>query len=89
MGVLCVQLDLPGTPFNKAKRARDFILDAIRERVAAKKAEFEAGTVKKDTLLSFFASAKVEDGEALNVHDLSVRLPTIGKALQTQHLRQS
>ncbi len=68
-----MQLDLPGTPYNTAKRARDFILDAIRDRVAAKKAEFEAGNVHKDTLLSFFASAKVEDGEPLDVHDLSVR----------------
>lgn len=68
-----MQLDLPGTPYNTAKRARDFILDAIRERVAAKKAEFEAGRARKDTLLSFYASAKVEDGEPLDIDELSVR----------------
>ena len=67
-----MQLDLPGTPFNTAKRARDFILEAIRERVAAKKAEFESGRARKDTLLSFYASAKVEDGEPLDINELSV-----------------
>ncbi|CAL8463724.1 g3258 [Coccomyxa elongata] len=67
-------LDLPGTPYNTAKRARDFILDAIRERVAAKKAEFEAGRARKDTLLSFYASAKVEDGEPLDINELSMNV---------------
>lgn len=68
------QLDAPGTPFRKARAARDFILAAIRDRVAEKKQEFEQGAVKKDTLLAFFASAKVEEGEPLDEHDLAVRL---------------
>lgn len=72
MAAFCAQLDLPGTPYSTARKAKEFILEAIRERVTAKKAEFESGRVKKDTLLSFFASAKAEDGEPLDVHDLSV-----------------
>ena len=68
------QLDAPGTPFRKAREARDFILAAIRDRVAEKKQEFGQGAVKKDTLLAFFASAKVEEGEPLDEHDLAVRL---------------
>jgi hypothetical protein len=66
------QLDLPGTPYNTAKRARDFILAAIRERVVQKRHEFEAGNARKDTLLSFYAGAKVEEGDPLDVHELSV-----------------
>lgn len=73
-----MQLDLPGTPFNTARKARDFILEAIRERVLQKKAEFEAGTARKDTLLSFYAGAKYEEGDALDVHDLSVRSLHLG-----------
>lgn len=69
-----MQLDLPGTPFNTARKARGFILEAIRERVLQKKAEFESGTVKKDTLLSFYAAAKYDEGEPLDLHDLSVSL---------------
>lgn len=34
--------------------------------MADKKREFERGAVKRDTLLSFFASAKVEEGETLD-----------------------
>ncbi len=70
------QLDAPGTPFRKATEARDYILAAIRDRVAEKKQEFERGAAKKDTLLAFFASAKVEEGEPLDEHDLAVRLCT-------------
>ena len=40
--------------------------------MAKKKREFERGAVKKDTLLAFFASAKVEEGEPLDEHDLAV-----------------
>ena len=69
-----VQLDLPGTPFNKARKARDFILAAIKERVAERKLDFERGSVKKDTLLAFYASAKVDEGDPLDEHELAVRL---------------
>ena len=48
--MLPVQLDLPGTPFNRARKARDYILAAIKGRVAEKKLEFERGSVNKDTL---------------------------------------
>ena len=67
-----LQLDAPGSPFRKARKAKEYILDAIRDRIAEKKREFEQGSVKKDTLLSFFASAKVEEGEPLNEYELSV-----------------
>ena len=67
------QLDLPGTPFHRAKRARDFILGAIRERVEQRKAQYLAGSAAKDTLLSWFASAKVAEGDPLDTQELSVR----------------
>ena len=70
-----LQLDAPGSPFRKARKAKDYILDAIRDRITEKKREFEQGSVKKDTLLSFFASAKVEEGEPLNEYELSVSFP--------------
>ena len=70
--VLAVQLDLPGTPFNRARKARDYILAAIKERVAEKKLEFERGSVKKDTLLAFYASAKADEGDPLDEHELAV-----------------
>lgn len=70
-----LQLDAPGSPFRKARKAKEYILDAIRDRIAEKMREFEQGTVKKDTLLSFFASAKVEEGEPLNEYELSVSFP--------------
>lgn len=66
-------MDLPGTPYNRAKQARDYILGAIRERVEARKAEYLAGSAKRDTLLSWFASAKVADGDPLDIEELSVR----------------
>ena len=72
-----VQLDLPGTPFNKARKARDYILAAIKERVAERKLDFERGSVKKDTLLAFYASAKVDEGDPLDEHELAVRLCTL------------
>ena len=70
--VLPVQLDLPGTPFNSARKARDYILAAIKERVTEKKLEFERGSVKKDTLLAFYASAKADEGDPLDEHELAV-----------------
>ena len=70
--MLPVQLDLPGTPFNSARKARDYILAAIKERVAEKKLEFERGSVKKDTLLAFYASAKADEGDPLDEHELAV-----------------
>ena len=72
--MLPVQLDLPGTPFNRARKARDYILAAIRERVAEKKLEFERGSVRKDTLLAFYASAKADEGDPLDEHELAVSL---------------
>ena len=75
--MLSVQLDLPGTPFNRARKARNFILAAIKERVAEKKLEFERGSVKKDTLLAFYASAKAEEGDPLDEHELAVSLCTL------------
>ena len=67
-----MQLDLPGTPFNRARKARNYILAAIKERVAEKKLEFERGSVKKDTLLAFYASAKADEGDPLDEHELAV-----------------
>ena len=72
--MLPVQLDLPGMPFNRARKARDYILAAIKERVAEKKLEFERGSVKKDTLLAFYASAKADEGDPLDEHELAVSL---------------
>ncbi len=67
-----LQLDAPGTPFRRARRAKEYILAAIKDRVAEKKREFERGSVKKDTLLSFFASAKVDEGDPLDEPELAV-----------------
>ena len=67
-----LQLDAPGTPFRRARKAKEYILAAIKDRVAEKTREFERGSVKKDTLLSFFASAKVDEGDPLNEPELAV-----------------
>ena len=67
-----LQLDAPFTPFRRARKAKEYILAAIKDRVAEKKREFERGSVKKDTLLSFFASAKVEEGDPLDEPELGV-----------------
>lgn len=67
-----LQLDAPGTPFRRARKAKEYILAAIKDRVAEKKREFERGNVKRDTLLSFFASAKVEEGDPLDEANLAV-----------------
>ena len=40
--------------------------------MAEKKRGFERGSVKKDTLLAFFASAKVEEGDPLDESELAV-----------------
>ena len=67
-----LQLDAPFTPFRRARKAKEYILGAIKDRVAEKKRELERGSVKKDTLLSFFASAKVEEGDPLDEPELGV-----------------
>ena len=56
-----VQLDLPGTPFWKAKRAKAYILERIAGRVAAKRdAMLGAGpAMKRSTLLEHFMGASM------------------------------
>ncbi|CAL5224422.1 g7105 [Coccomyxa viridis] len=73
-GAITFTLDAPGTPFRRARKAKEYILAAIKDRVAEKTREFERGSVKKDTLLSFFASAKVDEGDPLNEPELAMNV---------------
>lgn len=55
------QLDLPGTPFWKAKRAKEYILERIAGRVAAKRdAMLAAGPrAQRSTLLEHYMGASI------------------------------
>ena len=69
------QLDLPGTPFRRAKRAKAYILERIAGRVAAKRdAMLAAGpAAQRSTLLEHYMGARLADGDDLDTHFLSVR----------------
>ena len=69
-----LQLDLPGTPFWKAKRAKAYILERIAGRVAAKRdAMLAAGPRgQRSTLLEHYMGARLADGDDLDTHFLSM-----------------
>ena len=70
-----VQLDMPGTPFHTAKRAKAFILERITGRVVAKRdAMLAAGAAaRRTTLLEHYMGARLADGDDLDPHFLSAR----------------
>lgn len=64
-------IDLPGTPFRRALRARDDVKAALAASVAAYKSAFEVGGVPPATMMSYYMAARAADGDPLSTLELA------------------
>ena len=74
---MCLQINLPGTPFRKALEARQKLLAVIRPNSKQAIEDLKAGKFdqlrRKSTMQNYMATANAE-GDTLDAEDIAVRV---------------